>query len=172
MNTTEVLAAINQTMDGFIETLSLFSEEQINKVPFKGSWTPGQVAQHVILSLTGMTDLLYGPDKETTRRPDEYVNQLHDAFMNFDIKMQSPSFIVPPAISYDKQELIATLKTLRVKLNEIIPIADMAKTSTAFEMPMLGYITRTEVAHFIVYHTARHLHQLDNIWSNYFRSSN
>lgn len=172
MTTTEVLAAINQTMDDFIITLSLFTDEQINKIPFEGSWTPGQVAQHVILSLNGMTNLLSGPDKETTRQPDEHVNQLHDIFMDFNIKLQSPDFIIPPAKDYSKQELLDTLKQLRVKMNEIIPTADMTKTAIAFEMPGLGYITRTEVAHFTLYHTARHLNQLNNIWSKYFLKSN
>lgn len=166
MNTVEVLAALNKALEDFMETLAVFDNEEYNEVPFDGSWTPGQVAQHVIICVSGFTEVLAGPDTETKRLPDMHVANLKAAFLNFDIKMQSPSFVVPPVADYNKQEQLDELKRLQERLNEIIPAADMLRTCTGMEMPTLGYITRTEIAHFLVYHTIRHVHQLNKILSH------
>ncbi len=166
MNTVEVLAGINETLEDFIETLAAFDDDEFNEIPYEGSWTPGQVGQHVILSVSAFTALLAGPDTETERLPDLHVANLKAAFLNFDIKMQSPDFIIPPAIDYDKQEQLDTLDRLLERLNEIIPDADMSRTCTGMELPMMGHLTRTEVAHFIVYHSTRHIHQLKRILSH------
>lgn len=165
MNTVEVLAALNETLEDFIETLATFDEEELNEIPFDGSWTPGQVAQHIIMSVSGFTELLTGPDTETQRLPDMHVENLKSAFLNFDIKMQSPDFVVPPAKNYNKQEQITELEHLLKRLNEIIHQADMSRTCTGMELPVLGYLTRTEIAHFLLYHTTRHVHQLKKILS-------
>jgi hypothetical protein len=160
MNTVEVLAAINEVMDEFITVYAEFDADEINEIPYEGSWTPGQTVQHNIMSLTFFSDLMSGPDAETNRLPDMHVENLKAAFLNFEIKMQSPEFIIPPAIDYDQQEQLEQLEALKEKINQIIPKADMSKTCTGFQLPVMGYITRTEIAHFIVYHTARHVHQL------------
>src|ERR1700744_5215245 len=102
MNTIELLAALNETLEDFIETLASFDEDEFNEAPFEGSWTPGQVGQHIILSVTFFTDLLAGPDTETERLPDMHVDTLRSVFLNFDHKMQSPEFIIPPATDYNK----------------------------------------------------------------------
>lgn len=166
MNTVEVLAALNEALEGFMEALAAFDDDEFNEVPFACSWTPGQVGQHTIMSISGFTDLLSGPDTETERLPDMHVGNLRAAFLNFDIKMQSPHFIIPPAVDYNKQEQLDELKHLQERLNEIIPVADMSRTCTGMELPTMGYLTRTEIAHFLVYHTMRHAHQLRKILSH------
>ena len=80
--------------------------------------------------------------------------------------MQSPPFVVPPAVDYNKQEQLDELERLQERLNEIIPAADMARTCTGMELPAMGYLTRTEIMHFLVYHTTRHAHQLKKILSH------
>ena len=55
MNTIEILAAIDEVMEEFTDTYAEFDEEEVNEVPFEGSWTPGQLAQHVIMSLSGIS---------------------------------------------------------------------------------------------------------------------
>src|ERR1700744_1306823 len=104
MNTVEVLAALNETLEDFTETLAAFDDDEFNEIPYDGSWTPGQVGQHIILSVTFFTGLLAGPDTETERLPDLHVDILKTIFLNFDHKLQSPDFIIPPAIDYNKQE--------------------------------------------------------------------
>jgi hypothetical protein len=164
MNTKEIFIAINNAFTELINTLSLFSNDELNVVPFEGSWTPGQVVQHVIMSVSGFAALLTGPVEDTTRQPDMYVENLRAAFLNFDIKMQSPDFILPPAIDYNKKELLHTLEELRTELNQFNQSLDMTKTCMGFELPVMGYLTRTEAATFILVHIQRHIHQLKNIY--------
>jgi len=161
----KTLTEINKTFEEFMLILSSFYDEQINKIPFEGSWTPGQVTQHIVMSVSGFADLMNGPDKKTERQPDAHVGNIREAFLNFDIKMQSPDFIIPPVKNYDKAELLLTLDQLKTQLNHIIPVKDMNKTCTGFELPMLGYLTRTELANFIEVHTKRHVYQLKNIYN-------
>lgn len=164
MNTKELFSVINDTLRDMINTLSLFSEEEINTVPFDGSWTPGQVAQHIIMSDSGFANLIEGPIEDTGRQPDQHVATLEAIFLNFDIKMKSPDFILPPAVNYKKEELLHNLEKIRAQLNRFDQTSDMTKTCTGMQLPNMGYLTRLEAATFIIVHTKRHIHQLGNLY--------
>lgn len=155
---------INTTLSELEQLLSSFEKEQINIVPFEGSWTAGQLAQHMILSNGGFVELLEGPVKETLRDPIQHVEEVKNSFLDFNTKMESPDFIKPAIISYDKEELIGSLKNLREKINQSIKTSDLNKTCMAFELPVFGYFTGQECIHFVFYHTQRHIHQLKNIF--------
>jgi len=164
MSNTEINIAIGNTIQDFIDELSLFKKEQINIIPFEGSWTPGQLAQHIILSLNSFAGLLNGPVKDTDRPIDQHVAILKSIFLNFEIKMQSPPGVIPAQADYDKNELLAKLESVKAGLNQTVPSFEMDKTCVAAEIPTMGYLTRTEIAHFILYHTQRHTHQLKKIY--------
>ncbi|WP_239023115.1 hypothetical protein [Flavobacterium endoglycinae] len=51
--------------------LSKFSENELNLVPYHGSWTAGQVTQHIILACSGYPELFAGETEKSTRKPDE-----------------------------------------------------------------------------------------------------
>ncbi len=61
MDTQQTFAEIDSVLTNMIKTLSLFTEEEINTIPFEGSWTPGQVAQHIILSDSGFCLIIIRP---------------------------------------------------------------------------------------------------------------
>jgi len=164
MDTEHIFTEIDTVLADMIKTLSLFSDEEINTIPFEDSWTPGQVVQHIIMSDAGFASLLNGPAKDTERQPDEHVEQLKAIFLNFDIKMKSPDFILPPAVDYKKEELLYNLEEIRNRFNQFDQTNDMTKTCTGMEMPVLGYLTRLEAATFVIVHTKRHVHQLGNIY--------
>jgi hypothetical protein len=164
MDTKLIFTEVDNVLANMIKTLSLFSEEEINVIPFEGSWTPGQVAQHIILSDSGFVDLISGPVEDTNRQPDQNVATLESIFLNFDIKMKSPDFILPPAIDYKKEELLYNLEAIRTKLNQFDQTSDMTKTCTGMELPVMGYLTRLEATTFMIVHTKRHIHQLGNIY--------
>ena len=154
---------IDRSMTALIRVLSLIEEEKINLVPFEGSWTAGQLAQHMIMSNSGFDELINGPVKDTSRKPDEFIEGIRTSFLDFSHKMESPDFVRPPKINYDKHELMQSLNEIRKRLNNTLKGLDLTKTCTAFEIPVLGYLTRLEAAHFVLYHTLRHIHQLKNI---------
>ncbi|SHL94086.1 DinB family protein [Mucilaginibacter sp. OK098] len=164
MKTQEIAKEANEALSGLIALLSKFEQEQINTVPFEGSWTAGQLAQHMIKANSGFADILRGPVKDTERKPDEVIPKIKNDFLNFDIKMTTPDFIKPEAKSYDKNELLSDLKNIREKVNNATETLDLTKTCMAFELPVYGYLTRQEAISFIICHTQRHTHQLKNIY--------
>src|SRR4051794_11876395 len=102
---------ITNTKNELLKALDLFDQQNINTIPFEGSWTGGQVAEHVLKSLSGALQNVSGPVKSTERDPAEYVKPLGDAFLNIDIKMKSPDFIIPSDEPKDKASLMAALET-------------------------------------------------------------
>jgi hypothetical protein len=163
MNSSEKLISdFERLTREFYEVLSSFTQEQINLVPFEGSWTAARVARHVYKALVGMPKTLEGPVTKTERAPDELVKPLDKIFLDFTITLNSPAFIIPEDRDYNRQEL---LDSFQEKIRQIIDIAkplDLT-TLTAFEMPRLGHLTRYELVHFAGVHTQRHTRQLKKI---------
>ncbi len=149
---------INQQL---IQLFSAFDDAHINQVPFAGSWTPAQVAAHVIKSETFILKSMSVPGKPVDRLPDERVPELKGIFLNFTTKFQSPDFIVPEQKTYEKKELIAQLTTVSGQLYEK---TDAINVSEAVIDPALGELTKLEMIHFVAYHTQRHIHQLKHIF--------
>ncbi|AOM77508.1 DinB family protein [Pedobacter steynii] len=161
-----MLKEMEETMTGWTEVLSSFNQEQLNMVPFEGSWTAGQIAKHLIMANFGFLEVLNGTEGETDRPADQKVARIKSDFLDFTTKMQSPDFILPKAIDYDKGILVSNIEELRGKLTEVILSSDLTKTCLAFEMPVYGYFTRWEAIYFVIYHSQRHLNQLKNIAKN------
>jgi hypothetical protein len=164
MKTQEISIEADDALSGLITIFSKFEPWQINVIPFEGSWTAGQVAQHMVKANSGFADILRGPVKDTERKPDEIAPQIKNDFLNFNIKMTAPDFLVPGAKNYDKNELVSGLKNMRESVLNATETLDLTKTCIAFELPVYGYLTRQEAIYFITCHTLRHTHQLNNIY--------
>ncbi len=162
----EISLSMNTTLSELERLLTLFDQQQINEIPFKGSWTAGQLAKHVLISDLGFIEIINGTFKETHRHPDEKVGKIKSDFLDFSTKGESAENLKPPLIDYNKKDLLISFKTLKEKLNEVIEISDFTKTCTAFKLPIYGFLTKWEALHFILYHIQRHIHQLKNIFKN------
>jgi hypothetical protein len=150
--------------DQFINAVLSFDKDQINVVPFNGSWTPAQVAQHIIKATNGLPD---NKTAKANRRIDQQVQIVESVFLNFKEKYRSPDFIIPEPGPYDRDELIRNLIQIKNQNIDIALTKDLAMLCTDFELPVFGYMTRYEWLKFFICHTQRHTHQLQNI-SNSF----
>lgn len=162
---TEIWNELTETRAGFLQALKLFTPENFNIIPFEGSWTPGQVAEHVFKSIDGVPQLISGDAKPTERDPEQNVPQLRAMFLDFSTKMKSPPFILP---SDEPKDLATLTQKLDEKLTAIIATAktiDTTLTVANFEFPGSGPVTRIEMLNFISVHTQRHTHQLKEIAS-------
>jgi hypothetical protein len=152
-----------------------FNEEKLNSIPFKNSWTAGQVVEHIIKSLAGLTSIMNGPVEEPKRNADENVKNITATFLNYTIKMQSPEFILPSADKHKKDTLISSLDKLE---NEMLAAVqqDLTTLCTAFEFPSVGKLTKIEWITFFICHTQRHTQQLKDIYqaiaNNNFHDAN
>jgi hypothetical protein len=162
--TDELLA----TKKNLLQALDSFDQDNINIVPFEGSWTGGQVARHVLKSASGVLDALNGPVKRAERDPSQHLKLLSDIFLNFDIKMKSPDFVLPDEEPKDKGILINLLEDTFDGIIKVAESEDLDVICTTFEMPSLGFLSRREFIGFTIVHTQRHIHQLKNI-SNHLK---
>jgi hypothetical protein len=148
------------------DLISSFSKEEINIVPFEGSWTAGQTAQHIILACSGLTMLFAGKTEKTSRKPDENVQQLDAIFLDFTTKYQSPENIKPPAIEYEKSSLLASVKKIQNDLFEAAETYDLTLTCMDAKVPGFEHFTIYEWLHFAIVHTQRHTRQIKSIYEH------
>jgi hypothetical protein len=162
MDKEQIISDIDQTFNTILLLISGMDDEFINLIPFETSWTAGQVAQHIIISGSGFADILYGAVEKTKREYDAIKLAIKSDFLNFDIKMTSPDFIVPPAIRYNKADLVSNLTHIKTALTNAVNSLNLRMTCLSFDVGY-GYFTRYEAIYFVIYHTQRHIHQLKNI---------
>ncbi|HYF01933.1 MAG TPA: DinB family protein [Patescibacteria group bacterium] len=159
----EVLAEIVKTQDRLIQAISAFKNEQVNLVPFEGSWTAAQVADHLLKS-SGLVEILRGNVEETHRSPDEKIATLKAIFLDFTRTMESPEFIIPTDKPLEKEFLLQSFKTRFSTIINAAETLDLSPTCLDFELPGIGKFTRLEWLYFFAYHFQRHTHQLENIF--------
>lgn len=163
INKDEILADFIKAFSSLENTIELFDDKDFNKVPFAGSWTAGQVAQHILLSDEGFVEVLNDKVAITERAVDEFKPQLKAIFLNFETKMKSPDFVLPELKDYDKEAHLLKVVKIKDGMAKAINDLDLGKTCSSFSLPGLGYLTRYEAIYFVIYHTTRHAHQLNEI---------
>ncbi len=154
---------IDQTLSELIGLLGSFDHQQLNTVPFEGSWTAGQLGRHMIKANSGFLSIINGPVKDTARNSTSMVEMIRKDFLDFSTKTTSPDFVVPENIEYQQQDLLPALENIKTELVLAIQQLDLTKTCLAFELPVYGALTRVEAVNFVLYHTKRHIRQLKNI---------
>lgn len=153
---------IKETLGKLVSALDSFGEGQIDQVPFEGSWTAGQVAEHITKGLSGMPRLVAGRTEKTLRPYDAKAQGLENTFLDFSVKFQSPDFLLPTARTHSKAQLLEGLRKIE---RELLDVADQDLTLTLleFEMPQSGTLTIYEMLIFMMAHARRHTRQLENI---------
>ncbi len=148
---------IETTFDNLITELSKFDEDALNQVPFEGSWTAGQTAEHIIICGSGI------PDTQTTkanRASDEKVEVIKELFLNFDLKFETDPSIAPGQPPHDKQLLLNKIMEIKEILKIIADTKSLEELCLDMELPTFGNLTRYEWLRFILFHTQRHTHQI------------
>lgn len=161
--TKELNKEFNDTFDELSKTISSFTDENFNTIPFEGSWTGAQTVEHVMKSASGISEVLTGPFKKTHRNPDEKVETLKKTFLDFNTKFISPEFIEPSNDRHSKKEFLDSISKVKESANKLMEEKDLNDTYTLFSLPGSGELTGIEWIHFVMYHTQRHTHQLKNI---------
>ena len=159
----EIMKQINKTNEELYLVISSFTIKEFNIVPFEGSWTPAQVADHIIKFQSGIPQLIKGKVGQTVREPGEKIQQLKDIFLDFTIKIKSPEFVKPTNLPLEKEKVLKELASVARAIDEEMPGLDLSLTCLEFDLPGTGPMTRLEWLHFILFHTQRHIHQLKNI---------
>jgi hypothetical protein len=156
----EILTTVRKTFDRFLSLVGEFGPGTINLIPFPGSWSVAQVADHVTKSNRSIARALQLAGTAINRNPFDRVPELKQVFLNFSSKLQSPVFILPNQMIYDRDSLIGSLSD---SIHEIDKAGGNAELLEMINHPAFGNITKFEILYFVVFHTQRHLHQLGGI---------
>jgi uncharacterized damage-inducible protein DinB len=158
-----IAAELDKAMKETILLISYANEDNINKIPFKGSWTAAQTARHLVKAGNGMAEMFSTEAPKANRAADEKAAELKGILLDFDLKMESPGFIVPEEKQYSKDELITETDRIRKEITEVLKTARLDEIpETEDDNPLKGY-TKLELLYFAVYHTQRHNRQITNI---------
>ncbi|HEY6503541.1 MAG TPA: DinB family protein [Chitinophagaceae bacterium] len=152
---------LEETASRLLQVLDSFSRLDINMIPFENSWTAAQVADHLTRSNMSITKALLIRGTTINRDPGEKIQELKNVFLNFETRFKSPEFILPTQDIYEKETVIGLLKRSIEKMEEASTGSDL---SEMINHPAFGDITKFEILHFVLYHTQRHIHQLENIF--------
>ncbi|MEP6617264.1 MAG: DinB family protein [Ginsengibacter sp.] len=158
--TNNILTEIDQARSAMLELIVPLDENKINTVPYKDSWTAGQLFRHVSKSVDGMAKAMQMEATAAERDPGERIDDLKKNFLDFSKKMKSPDFIVPAPGPYQKE---TTIDELEKAFEQFKQSTDHANLSGLLEKLPLGPITKLELLHFVLFHTQRHLYQLNKI---------
>lgn len=157
----DVLVSLEKTTSDLFQLLDRFDQQNINRIPFEDSWTAAQLADHITRSNLSITKALLLNGVAVNRDKGARIKELKEIFLDFDSKLKSPDFILPTKNSYDKTTVLGYLKQSIEKMLEVSKQTDM---SVMINHPAFGDITKFEILHFVLYHTQRHINQLEKIF--------
>ena len=157
---TALISELRQTFDHLVQTINKFDEDSLNRVPFAGSWTAGQVGEHLVIATAGI------PDSKTTntdRSFDEQVPATKAMFFDLNQKFEAMDILQPKQTKHDKATLIAQIRTNEALCEEAAS-KDLEALCLDMELPVFGFLTRFEWVKFVIYHTQRHIMQIEKIY--------
>ena len=156
-----IVTDLTATKANLLAVFSVIDPQDLNSLPFEGSWTAAQVGEH-LLKATGV-GVFYAETEASQRQMDEKVQALSDIFLNFDLKLTPPASIVPSDQPHEKDVLIKQLDEVYTSAIEAAKTLDLSAICLSYVIPAFGPMTRLEFLWLFNVHTIRHIHQLKNI---------
>lgn len=156
----ELTTEVDSTATKLLSLVRAVNESAFNTIPYEGSWTAGQLVRHLSKSTAAIAKALGNKGALAQRNAGEKTGVLRDTFMNFTSKLQAPDFIVPEEKTYDKATSMAALENA---FDQFTTNATGADVNELVEGLPVGTVTKLELIHFVIYHTKRHIHQLEKI---------
>ena len=152
----------DQATDELIHLLSRFSKDQFNQSPYPGSWTAGQVGEHLFKTFQ-IVKLLQRQSDPIGRAPDQKVAAIREVMLDFETRRQAPDAVVPSSETLDKEVLMNSLGKRIAEFRSLIATTDLAEACPYFVLPQFGEFSKLEWVYFNLYHTQRHMEQLRKI---------
>ena len=160
----QILEELDNTRSRLITAFTRFKNEEINIIPFEGSWTAAQLVEHILRSLKGVLKTLHGPVRETKRDPAAKVPMIRQTFLNLSTKFVAPDFLMPSNLHANQEELVKSLEAKMKEISNAVHEVNLSETCLGHELPGAGAMTRLEWIYFVIYHSQRHTQQLENIF--------
>ncbi|MGO1786399.1 MAG: DinB family protein [Sphingobacterium sp.] len=151
----------HKTTLSLLKRLVSLTEEQLNLQPKEG-WSAGQFGEH-LLKTYGFVDILNGKTRKTKRPIDQKLEPIKTLFLDTSIKMDAPKATLPAKNKIVKKDLMNGLEDRIEQIKKVIQNKDLSLTCIDFSIPEYGEFTRFEWIWFNIYHTQRHMLQLESM---------
>lgn len=158
----QLASELDATAKEFLGVLSSFDKDEFNAIPGADKWSAGQVSDHVLQSVSGLSQILAAKGKTADRPADAMVDELKNIFLDFSTSLKSPEFILPRGEYFEQDQMINSLKTELRKISETVPAVDLNEIGE-MDFPGLGALSKLELVQFVIVHTKRHIHQAKKI---------
>lgn len=162
-NSLQLIKDINASTQRLVDSLIVFGPTDFNVKPKPGNWSAGDVAEHLLKLEILINNILRGPTMPALRPHDEHTNLIQTVFDNFERSLSSPSLIQPSAHDKELWEMINQITWQRDRLKEVIATSDLSVICLGFKHHFFGEMTSYEWAYFSIYHSDRHVKQLESI---------
>lgn len=155
---------LDQNTDALLIKIGKISDKHFHEKPDAETWSPAQVLEHLYRSEFGLTKLFSGETrKDPDRNTEQIIQKMRVQMLENDNKMEARGIILPGDDKKSKDELISNFRSLREKIAIMADQHDEKEVCTSFKHPVYGYMTREEWVHFNIFHTKRHMGQIDRI---------
>ncbi len=165
----ELINEISTFHQALESVLSGFSAETLNTVPFQGSWTAGQVAEHLIKSQRHVIEqLTEGQVSAGDRLYDHEVSTIQEIFRNKENKAKTDKSLVPGSPPHNLKILMETLQKQKEQQIGIIKTKELEEFVATLEFPGIGHLSRYEWIHMMVEHGQKHRGQIHTIFKKLY----
>lgn len=153
---------LNHAFNALFYRLSAVNDTCYNSSP-DGRWTTGQLADHLFLCARGLLLLVNGPAELRDEPSASKIPRIRSYMLDFSRSYPSPASMIPGSGPFDRIKQTDELNQLQLGWLEAARLLDPAATCLLFPIPAVGFVTRQEAGHFIVYHFQRHLRHMKNV---------
>jgi hypothetical protein len=158
----QLTTELDATAKELLEVLSSIDKEKFNLIPGTDKWSAGQMSDHLLQSVSGLSQMLSAKGKAADRPADAMVAKLKDIFLNFSTSLKSPAFILPRGEYFEQDQMISSLKNELENIVQTVPAIDLNEISD-MQFPGMGALSKLEMVQFVIVHTRRHIHQAKKI---------
>ena len=128
-------------------------------------WSIMECAEHILISEQAVAKALQGPSHPIEdRAPDSKLEELNKNFLEFDQRLRVSSDPETLDGGYDNiKSFSQAFRQNRELIKEALQQAPLEWLCEKLEHAKFGYLTRLEWAYYLIYHTERHLQQINRI---------
>lgn len=163
INKNTLIMELESATGRLAEAFSGFPVNEFNKSVSIGSWSAGDIAEHLYIVESYINRTMTGAVRPSDRDPVQKAQLLGTTFQDFEKKFTAGKEIYPTEVPKDRDEITQKLVNNRTTLLNTIKVHDITESCLDFIHPKFGELTRAEWIYFIIYHGDRHLQQLENV---------
>ncbi|ASZ14380.1 DinB family protein [Chitinophaga pendula] len=166
MSTT--LSQLQEALDNntrlFLDILDTISPERIHQRPPQSDWSIMECAEHVMMIEEDIANTLHGPVRPIANRaPDSKLPQIQASLLEFTQRLRVVRPVRPEDNHPDIRTFSEAFRHNRNKIKAALADGNLDDECTGHEHPIFGMLTKKEWAYFLIFHTERHLQQINRL---------